>query len=166
MNEQPRKLKGAPALFGALVLAMAAYFIGPWEGERRGVYRDIVGVPTVCFGHTGKDVQVGQPARTEAECARLLTADVSEAYSHVQRCITHPLYPEQAAAFTSLAFNVGPQGVCGSTLQRHANAGNMAQACGQLMRWVYAGGQRVQGLVNRRQAEYRLCMRPMTEGRT
>ncbi len=145
---------------------MAAWFVAPWEGLVRPVYRDIVGVPTVCYGHTGPDVPVGQPARTEEECGRLLTGDLKQAYGHVERCITHPLWPEQAAAFTSLAFNVGPSGVCGSTLQKFANAGQMAQACGQLMRWVYAGGKRVQGLVNRRQAEYKLCMRPLLEGRT
>ena len=165
MSEKPQRAKGAPALFAALVLAMAAYFVAPWEGKRNAPYRDIVGVPTVCYGST-KGVKMGQPARTDEECGRLLTGDLKEAYSHVGRCITHPLYPEQAAAFTSLVFNVGPKGVCGSTLQTHANRGEMAQACGQLMRWVYAGGQRVKGLVNRRQAEYRMCMRPLVEGRT
>ncbi len=163
--EKPQRPKAGTAQFTALVLAIATWFVAPWEGERRSVYRDIVGVPTVCFGHTGNDVQMGLPARTEAECRRLLTGDLKEAYAHVQRCIVAPLWPEQAAAFTSLAFNVGPQGVCGSTLAKHANAGNMAQACGQLMRWVYAGGKRVQGLVNRRQAEYKLCMKPLIEGR-
>lgn len=163
--QKPQRLKGAPAAFVALLLAIATWFVAPREGEKRTVYRDIVGVPTVCFGHTGKDVQVGQPARTAAECKRLLTADLRVAYVHVERCITHPLWPEQAAAFTSLAFNAGPGAVCGSTLQKKANAGQMAQACGQLMRWVYAGGKRVQGLVNRRQAEYQLCMKPLIEGR-
>lgn len=147
----------------AVVLALAAGVVALWEGNRPDVYKDIVGVPTVCFGHTGADVRMGQARRTEAECERLLAGDLADAYSHVQRCISHPLPPETAAALTSFVFNVGPGGVCGSTLQRHANRGEIAQACGQLMRWVYAGGKRVQGLVNRRQAEYRLCMRPMVE---
>lgn len=147
----------------AVVLALAAGVVAIWEGNRPDVYKDIVGVPTVCFGHTGADVRVGQARRTSAECERLLQGDLADSYADVQRCITRPLPAETAAAFTSLRFNVGPKGVCGSTLQRHANAGELAQACGQLMRWVYAGGKRVQGLVNRRQAEYRLCMKPLQE---
>lgn len=168
MSAQPQKPQrpgAGTALFTALVLAIATWFVAPWEGRSLPVYRDIVGVPTVCYGHTGKDVKVGQPARTAAECKALLTGDLKSAYASVQKCITVPLWPEQAAAFTSLAFNAGQGAVCGSTLQRKANAGDMAQACGQIMRWVYAGGKRVQGLVNRRQAEYTLCMKPMVEGR-
>jgi lysozyme len=33
-------------------------------------------------------------------------------------------------------------------------------ACQQILRWNRAGGQVVQGLVNRRQAEYKLCIQP------
>lgn len=145
----------------ALALAIAMAIIAPWEGRELTPYRDIVGVWTVCDGHTGG---VQDRKYTPAECDKLLASDTAKAYALVRRCITRDLPPEMAAAFTSLAFNVGPKGVCGSTLQRHANAGNFVQACGQLMRWVYAGGKRVKGLVNRRQAEYRLCMKPLTAG--
>lgn len=157
----PQRPGIATAAFTALALAIATWFVAPWEGLRRTVYRDIVGIPTVCYGHTGSSVVMGQPVRTPEECKALLTGDLQTAYAAVQRCITHPLYPEQAAAFTSLVFNAGPRAVCGSTLQREANAGRVVQACGQILRWVYAGGQKVQGLVNRRQAEYRLCMKPV-----
>lgn len=142
----------------AVVLGLAMAIIAPWEGRELKPYHDIVGVWTVCYGHTGN---VQKRTYTAAECQKLLETDTGKAVATVNRCITRPLAPEQAAAFTSLVFNVGPKGVCGSTLGVHANAGNMAQACGQLMRWVYAGGKRVKGLVNRRQAEYELCMRPM-----
>lgn len=157
---QPKRSPAAPIAAGvAAVLALSVGIVAKWEGERRTAYKDIVGVPTICFGHTA-DVKMGQ-TRTKAECEKLLQGDLRIAYSHVQRCITYPLKPEQAAAFTSLVINTGPKGVCGSTLQRHANRGEMAQACNQLHRWVYAGGKRVQGLANRRMDEYRLCMRPM-----
>lgn len=95
-RETPGK---ASAAFAAIVVAIGAYFAMPWEGKRNDVYLDIVKVATVCYGHTGKDVQQGQPKRTDAECARLLQEDYAVAYGHVQRCITVPIYPEQAAAF-------------------------------------------------------------------
>lgn len=148
------------AAFTAAVLAVTAYFVAPWEGERQDVYADVAGIPTVCYGHTGDDVRHGQPARTDEQCAMLLRQDVASAYSAVQQCITAPLTVTQASAFTSLAYNAGRRSVCGSTLQRAANTGDILRACQEIRRWVYAGGRRVQGLVNRREAEYKLC----TEG--
>jgi lysozyme len=137
---------------------MAAAIVRPWEGLETTAYPDIVGVPTVCYGHTGKDVRLGQPKRTIAECNRLLEGDLAVAYATVKRCIPNALPAPTEAALVSFVYNVGPSGVCGSTLQRYMRAGNIPKGCAQLLRWVYAGGQRVQGLVNRRQAEYRVCM--------
>lgn len=152
-------MKGRIAVAGAAaVLAAAAAIVKPWEGLRTGVYEDIVGVPTVCYGHTGKDVKVGQPRRLPAECDRLLYGDLTLAHAAVRSCINWPLPVETEAALVSFVFNVGPGGVCGSTLQKHFNRGEIAQGCGQLKRWIYAGKQRVPGLVNRRNAEYKLCM--------
>lgn len=137
---------------------MAAAIVRPWEGLETTVYPDIVGVPTVCYGHTGKDVKLGQPKRTIAECNRLLEGDLAGAYATVKRCIPNALPAPTEAALVSFVYNVGPSGVCGSTLQRYMRAGDIRNGCGQLLRWVNAGGKRVQGLVNRRQAEYRVCM--------
>jgi lysozyme len=87
-----------------------------------------------------------------------LEGDLAVAYATVKRCIPNALPAPTEAALVSFVYNVGPSGVCGSTLQRYMRAGNIPKGCAQLLRWVYAGGQRVQGLVNRRQAEYRVCM--------
>lgn len=156
-----RDAKPAAAIIAAATIAIAATLIKPWEGKRNAVYLDIVGIPTACYGQTGKGIRMGQ-RYTDAECEAMLDKAMGEYYGHVKRCIIDraekPLHIHQAAALTSFAYNVGPGGVCGSTLQRHAIKGEHAQMCGQLMRWVYAGGKRVQGLVNRRQAEYRVCM--------
>jgi lysozyme len=159
MTEPVRQKPGAgTAAFVALTLALAGYVVKPWEGKSNAVYADIVRVPTVCYGHTGKDVHIGQGRRTNDDCSRLLTGDLSVAYRAVARCITVPIAPQTAAALTSFVFNVGPGGVCSSRLQLEFNAGRPVSGCGQLMHWVYAGGQRVQGLANRREAEYALCM--------
>ena len=77
--------KKAAAAGVAAVLAAAAAIVKPWEGVEPTVYADIVGVPTVCYGHTGPDVKLGQPRRTMAECDRLLTGDLAEAYGYVQK---------------------------------------------------------------------------------
>lgn len=139
----------------AAVLVLAAAIVKPWEGKENDPYRDIVGVLTVCYGHTGG---IENRRYTDAECDALLGKDLAEAHSHVKRCITKPLPVGAEAAFISAAYNIGPKVVCGSTLQRKANAGDIKGACGQLLNWVYAGGKKVKGLVNRRQAEYKVCM--------
>jgi lysozyme len=64
----------------------------------------------------------------------------------------------QAASYTSLAFNIGVSAFCGSTAARKANAGDKLGSCKAILLWVYAGGRKIQGLVNRRNAEYRLCI--------
>lgn len=75
------------------------------------------------------------------------------------RCVSAPITVNQGAAYTSLAFNIGVEAFCGSTAARKANAGDRVGSCKAILLWVYAGGRKIQGLVNRRGAEYRLCVR-------
>lgn len=152
-------VKGRVAGGVAAVLVAAAALIKPWEGYKPAPYIDAVGVLTVCYGHTGRSTGAAVERRTHsrAECDQLLQADMLEAWRHVDRCITAPMTNGQAAALLSGTFNTGPSLVCGSTLQRLANAGDWRGACAQLDRWVYAGGKRMQGLANRRAAERAVC---------
>lgn len=79
----PQKLKNSviaaiPA--GAIAIA-AALITGPTgndglEGVRYQPYRDVVGVWTVCWGHTGKDIILGK-TYTKAECRALLDKDLN-----------------------------------------------------------------------------------------
>ena len=135
----------------------AMALIRQWEGEPLKSYQDIVGVWTACVGHTGPDV-IPNHTYTREQCDKLLETDTGRAYAYVAKCIRQDLPVPVLAAFTSLTFNVGPGGVCGSTLQKRANAKELNAACSQILRWNRAGGKIVQGLVNRRKAEYDLCM--------
>lgn len=137
------------------VLAVAAPLVAKWEGVKYSPYQDVVGVWTVCYGHT-RDVTPGKKY-TGAECAALLDLDMAEANRHVRRCIPVPMLVQVEAALTSLVFNVGPKGVCGSSIQRHAMANNWPAACKGLDAWKYAGGRVYKGLQNRRADERQLC---------
>lgn len=160
MSEQKKKRGkfAAGGLLGGVLVAAAALII-PWEGYKPDPYLDAIGVLTVCYGHTGRSIgtQVERRRHTQAECDALLEADMLAAWQAVDRCITEPMTTNQAAALLSGTFNTGPQLVCGSTLQRYANAGDWDAACAQLDRWVYAGGQKLRGLERRRAAERALC---------
>lgn len=141
----------------AAVLAVAAVVVSKWEGVRYSPYQDVVGVWTVCYGHTGSDVIPGRKY-TKAECDALLREDLAEANGYVVRCIKTPMTTGQHAALISATFNIGPRVVCGSTLQRKANAGDWVGACEELKRWNRAGGRVIRGLTYRRLDEYRVCM--------
>lgn len=143
----------------AAVLALAAPLIMRWEGVRYAAYPDpgTGGVPwTACYGHTGPEVQPGESYSRE-QCEAWLDEDMREANHYVRKCIGVPMLPHIEAALTSATFNLGPQVVCGSTLQRKAKANNWPGACAELDRWKYAAGRVMHGLVLRRADERRLC---------
>lgn len=137
------------------VLAAGAVIVKPWEGRELHPYRDIVGVATVCYGHT---LRVEDRRYTPAECDKLLESDLARHWRSVSACIRKPITQPQSAAILSWAFNVGVGAACGSTLVRQINAGQPAAVwCKQLLRWNRAGGREVRGLTRRRQAEYLVC---------
>lgn len=150
-------MKGRTAAIGAAaVLALAGPLIARWEGVRYRPYRDVVGVWTVCYGHTGSDVVPGKEY-TKAECDALLKADMAVAQEQVRRCIRHPMLVQVEAALVDLVFNVGPMGVCGSGVQRAADANDWPQVCAELDKWKFAGGRVYDGLVYRRMDARYLC---------
>lgn len=152
MNSQRWAKAGALTIILAIAGVLGAHF----EGQRLVAYQDVGNTWTICDGHTA-GVKRGDTA-TEDQCRAYLETDMGEAFTQVQRCIKAPLTIAQAAAFTDAAYNLGPQVVCGSTLQRLANSGDIHGACEQLTRWTHAAGQEMPGLVKRRQAERDLCI--------
>ena len=157
VNDSRSSGKGAAigGVAGAATIAAIVAFIGPWEGRRYTAYQDIVGVWTICEGHT-KGVKAGDVA-TDAQCDEMAAQDVAEHNAGIRACITRPMPQNVEIAFTSLAFNVGVGAFCGSTALRRYNAGDDTGACDALNMWVRAGGKVVKGLVNRRAAESALC---------
>ena len=142
---------------GIVVSAAAIGFIASQEGFIDHTYTDVAGVKTIGYGHTGKDVQDGQKITRQA-ATELLVKDANKHWKQARRYIKVPLYQHEAGAYASFIFNVGVTNFKNSTLLKKLNAGDYAGACGQLKRWTYAGGRKVKGLVNRREAEYRMCM--------
>lgn len=161
----PRQAIAAIGTLGAgaiAALAMAVSTLKVDEGKRNVSYRDIAGIPTSCYGHTGPDVRVGQ-RKTDRECEQLLERDARQHLQGVLRCSPRlDGRPYQLAAMTRFAFNVGVAGYCGSTAARRINAGNLRGGCDALMMWTKArvNGQLVdvRGLVNRRSSERAMCL--------
>ncbi|MEL7611313.1 lysozyme [Vreelandella titanicae] len=153
MSLKRRLAIGATA--GALSIATAV--VSYYEGYQPTAYRDPVGVPTICFGHTAT-ARMGQTLSQE-RCTQLLQADLGHAFSAVDRRAQVDLPPPTRAALASFVYNVGEGAFARSTLLRKLNAGDLRGACHELSRWVYAGGRKLNGLVKRRATERELCLK-------
>ncbi|HEI9882945.1 TPA: lysozyme [Proteus mirabilis] len=136
--------------------AIALVVIAHFEGVRYEPYRDVAGVLTVCYGHTGNDIIQGK-TYTQQECDALLQNDFIKTQQQVDALIKVPLDDYTKAALYSFAFNVGATAFARSTLLKKLNAGDRTGACEEIKRWVYADGKVWRGLVSRREAESALC---------
>lgn len=145
------------------LIAAAAALVMPAEGLRQFAYRDPPGVLTVCWGHTGAEVQAGRQYSL-GECRALLDADMAKAVDAVQRCA--PGAPDSVVvAFSDAAYNLGPGIACnkaGSTAARLLAAKQWRQACEELPRWDKARVAGVlvalPGLTKRRALERDVCV--------
>lgn len=142
----------------AAIVAAATGVIAYHEGYVTHTYADPIGIPTVCYGHTGAGVVAGKEY-TRAECDALLDSDVRQVLTSLQWCLAADLKPNEWAALVSLAYNTGAVAICRSTIARMINAGQPASEwCRQFARWIYAGGRVLPGLVKRRAHEQALCL--------
>ncbi|MBN8431822.1 lysozyme [Microbulbifer salipaludis] len=152
-----RVSKRVAAIAAAGALSVAAPVVMQFEGLRTTAYLDPIQIPTVCYGHT-LTASMGQ-TKSVAECEQLLRDDMQQALTGLAACVEPELQPHEWAALVSWSYNVGAGAACGSTLMRKLNAGAApGEWCPELRRWVYAGGQRLAGLVRRREAELQLCL--------
>lgn len=137
---------------GGIAAAVIAFF----EGYEPTPYKDPIGILTVCVGHTGANTDATR-VYTREECQSLLEGDLGDALASVDLRVTVPLGEKTRAALASFVFNVGDGAFSRSTLLRKLNAGEGVAACDELLRWTYAGGKELPGLVKRRQFERELC---------
>jgi lysozyme len=153
---------GAGAGLMALALTVVTPQLQNREGTRYQAYRDIGHVLTVCSGHTGPDVVVGK-VYTSGECAALTSADAEKAASGVLKYSPQLIYhPMQLAAAISYSYNAGAFRY-GQKLAPVFNTGDLKAACTALKTaTVTVNGVVTQGLVNRRNQEYVVCMSTLT----
>lgn len=152
---------------GGAVMDKLVDLIHREEGLRLEAYRDFAGYWTIGYGHKilpGEGLHPHGPRRSisEAEARALLERDMATARQAVASAVTVPLNANQAAALTSLAYNIGAGAFRGSTLVKKLNAGDVAGAAAEFGRWIYAGGSPSQVLVGRRSREASLFASPET----
>ena len=135
---------------------LAVDFVARFEGCELTAYRDIVGVLTIGYGSTGPHVTPGLTITT-AKAKALLKDDLKIAADRITArigSVANDLTEHQYAALLSFVFNLGANPSW--TIWKVLKARQFDQVPPQLLRFVNAGGKRVQGLVNRRTAEVAL----------
>ncbi|MFV9065683.1 lysozyme [Serratia fonticola] len=152
----PTLRKSLIAAVGGGAIAIAAVLVPDLEGVRYEPYRDVVGVLTVCYGHTGADIVIGK-RYTSGECKALLDKDLVPFARSVERSVKIPASEYQKASLISFSYNVGVKAFESSTLLRKLNAGDSEGACDEMRRWNKAGGKVWKGLINRREVEREIC---------
>lgn len=131
------------------------------EGMKYRAYRDGGGVPTIGAGHT-RGVQMGDTCTYE-QAMDWLREDVAEAEAtiraHLPDEIERELPQDAWDALVSFVFNLGPQAFRNprtrspTGLARALLARNYSEVPRQMKRWIFDNGERVTGLVNRRESE-------------
>lgn len=142
-------------------------FLRAHEGFRAKSYRDVVGVWTVGYGHTGR---AGPPevtpdtTITEQEARALLKREAESFADAVRPLFKRKLNTDQFSALVSFAYNVGMKNFARSSVLKAVNAGDDAAVARRLALWIKAGGRVWPGLVRRRAAEAAMFLG--TEGPT
>ena len=141
-------------------IAICTPLVAAWEGLYLRTYRDKLahGLLTVCYGMTAAedpDISITD-VYTKEECQQFLADALPRYYAGIAKCIHVRLTEHQKAAAVSLAYNVGIRAVCKSTFVAKLNEGD-PRACDYILRYSMASGRVVQGLVNRRRAERKVC---------
>lgn len=126
-----------------------------FEGFSPTIYICPAGYPTIGYGHVllAHEREQFKAGLTLAEATELLRKDVGIAELAVLRLISVPLTDGQFDALVSFTFNLGAGALQRSTLRRRVNRGEHESIPAELMKWVWAAGRKLPGLVRRRQAE-------------
>lgn len=142
------------------IAGLAFSLVAGFEGVRTVAYYDPPNIPTICYGET-RGVKMGDTATLE-QCKAMLNASLDGFSTAIDKCLPPKLPEPSYVAFLSAAYNIGAPALCGSSMARRANAGDLKGACEALLMWDKAtiAGVRVAlpGLTKRRKAERDLCM--------
>ena len=136
--------------------------IKSFESYRGYPYYDSVKVPTIGYGTTyypdGRRVRISDAPVTEAQATELLMANLVSFERAIEDALQVEVTQSQFDALVCWSYNVGIRAAQQSTLMRLLNAGDVAGAADQFLRWNKAGGVPLPGLSRRREAERQLFL--------
>ena len=125
--------------------------IKKFEGCETTAYQDSVGVWTIGFGHT-KGVEEGQTCSIE-DAESMLADEMDEYEGYINNMVKVDLQQHEFDALVAWVYNLGPTNLGESTMLKVLNGGQFDRDPDEMNRWTRAGGEILEGLVRRRQAE-------------
>lgn len=123
-----------------------------FEGFRSKVYLCPTGYKTIGYGHVLLEKDKFQEVNS-IEAEELLIQDLNKAAISVINNISIMLTQGQFDALVSFTFNLGGAALQRSVLRQKINRQEHQEVAKEFMRWVYAGGVILAGLVKRRALE-------------
>ena len=130
--------------------------IKKFEGCELEAYLCPAGVWTIGYGHT-KVVKEGDKINKE-EADYLLQEEMIEYESYINDFVEVPLNQNQFDALCSWVYNLGPTNLKNSTMLRVLNEEKYADVPQEIKRWNKAGGEVLDGLIKRREAEAKMFL--------
>lgn len=145
------------------VIAAAMILTPYWEGTDLIAKRDAIGTGhpmTYCHGQTDEfgKVKAGQRFTPE-QCDNLLAESLPKYLAKLDPCIKVAISDNAHGALLDAAYNAGPAAVCRSPMLARMNRGDIPGGCNAFAGWyIRSAGQVRRGLINRRNAERKLCL--------
>jgi lysozyme len=135
--------------------------VARFEGFVGHVYRDAVGVETIGYGETNRQIieHYRHTGISKKAARHLLRKRLLVFIAQTRGLINVPVSEHQLAALTSFAYNLGSGALGSSTLLRELNQRHYARAANEFLKWDRAGGRVLAGLTRRRRAERRMFLR-------
>lgn len=151
--DKARVLVASLSITAATLVGIASY-----EGYTDQAIQPIPGDSwTYGFGETD-GVKKGDRTTPVRALVRLLDSTEKHA-DGIKKCLDGAsLYPHEFQAYLSLSYNIGVGAFCRGSIPVKVKAQQYQQACETILLYNKAGGKVIQGLVNRRQSEYKICI--------
>tara|TARA_R110000796_G_scaffold106622_1_gene217084 strand:+ start:357 stop:800 length:444 start_codon:yes stop_codon:yes gene_type:complete len=125
--------------------------IKKFEGCELEAYRCSANVLTIGYGHT-KGVKEGDTI-TKDEAEYMLQEEMIEYEGYVNDMVDVELNQSQYDSLCAWVYNLGPNNFQSSTLLKVLNEEKYNEIPQQIKRWNKAGGEVLDGLIRRREAE-------------
>lgn len=134
--------------------------IQQFEGLKLNAYKDSAGIPTIGYGNItyidGTKVKMGDSI-THEKADQTFKYYADKFAKEVDKYVLASVNQNQFNSMVSFAYNIGINAFKNSTLLKKVNNNSCDPTIkNEFLRWVNAGGKRIQGLVNRRIKESEL----------
>ena len=140
-------------------LSIAIELCKKFEGFKASPYLCPAGIPTIGYGSTfytdGTKVTLQDKPITESQARDLLEHELRNhcAPAVMRLCPGVASNEKRFNALVDFVYNLGSGRLQSSTLRRCVNSQDWQGAKEQMNKWVWGGGQKLPGLVKRREAE-------------